>query len=1259
MSSSGEIEKGDTPAPLESDAEASVEPTIFSMTPDMLLQQGSGAATGSSDLLPPPSPVERTSIELTTEDVKKALAGINQENEEGDANGLGLREQQVADSSCPASPAEEVDEAKKKKRMKKPKPPEEQPGSTETAPAESTRTKQPGAKGDLKRRKTPRPVNGEQQPFSGAARSDPTTKVTRKEEKTSEEILKRRKKKPRPIESQQPSSETAPGTAAAENGLADATTKERKVGDDTKPRRRKPRPTGEGQDRAGPGGVRSAPINSSGAGKENRVRKKKPRPTHDGQQSSSPIDSSNPPLMNKSVRPAASAQRKGQKKWRTKSLVSKPAAEQERSAPLEAIPEYPPPSLEEIKRIMGIKDTDINDNKTKKKKKKKKAKKEKAEATDESATTNLSSTAVSNAPSEGQIPGAYAVPQSSEAETPLPALSSLPPPPTMEETKELFRIQDGGSASTSLNKVDPTSGGNSGTSSDKQDGPLQDNVEKESDAIALSITLTTPSSEANALAAAGSPPVVGAGPNPENVPPKPFLETEQESQSLVNMNQKNTSASPAASSKNAKRTKGNATAETPSLIARDAPPDLLSEPLPSNTLGQEQHPANAIEEQPVDPIQDPGILVVQYENDKLRKRKFQLKKLYILGTCFLVAVGIVSVIFHFVIGWDEEQDDETIYHETGEVFSIEGLPDDTLAALENLNSPQSRAYQWLSRDPNRYSYPDWRLRQRFAVAVMIFSLRQATGPSAISAMFSGGHWLVYEKSECDWGSMSDTLDNSPVCDDKDRYINLDLSSVSGVDADLITTVPAEVSFLSELKSLGMVRNGIFIPWEEFLPSNIGQLENLRILDFSHNEITNQITKASALFRLADLESLDLSWNHLTGEIPAELASLRQLTRLNLAHNRLSGSIEKLVELKNLESLELGGNELAGKMPSLLGSLSKLQSLFLAETSLTGEIPTELGMLSNTLAALDLGTTLLTGAIPTELGLLGRTLKYLDLSANSFSGRIPSELGLLSSLEWLSLSLSSLTGSAPSELGQLKALKELDISNSLLNGPLPTEIGTLTTLQRLHMFGNSHTGSIISEIGSLGGSLLWLDLSVNKLSGVIPSELGLLSILLELDLSTNSLTGSIPMELFRISTLQRIDLTNNFLTERLPENIGEGLTSVNVLRLGGNYLEGSIPSTIGLLGSLLELDLSNTAITGSVPSELALLTDLQILKLSKNFLSGGIPVEMESLTTLRIIELEGTGLTGGMPEGLCLLPYLESLSVDCSKVNCGDCRCECK
>lgn len=81
-------------------------------------------------------------------------------------------------------------------------------------------------------------------------------------------------------------------------------------------------------------------------------------------------------------------------------------------------------------------------------------------------------------------------------------------------------------------------------------------------------------------------------------------------------------------------------------------------------------------------------------------------------------------------------------------------------------------------------------------------------------------------------------------------------------------------------------------------------------------------------------------------------------------------------------------------------------------------------------------------------------------------------------------------------------------------------------------------------------------------------------------------------LYSIPFLSSRNLSNNDIVQNIPSEIGS-LTTLIELDLGGNSLSGSIPSQVGSLTSLTVLDLANNLLTGLRP-DLSLLIGLQTL-----------------------------------------------------------------
>ncbi|PID48114.1 MAG: Two component regulator three Y domain protein [Proteobacteria bacterium] len=131
-------------------------------------------------------------------------------------------------------------------------------------------------------------------------------------------------------------------------------------------------------------------------------------------------------------------------------------------------------------------------------------------------------------------------------------------------------------------------------------------------------------------------------------------------------------------------------------------------------------------------------------------------------------------------------------------------------------------------------------------------------------------------------------------------------------------------------------------------------------------------------------------NNLAGSIPSEIGNLEYLELLNLSFNKLTGQIpSEIGELTKLKYLRLWDNKLTGPIPSEIGNLSELQDLSIRDNNLTGSIPSEIVNLTELYSIL-LYNNNLTGPIPSDIGNLSE-LKYLCLDGNNLTGQIPSSI----------------------------------------------------------------------------------------------------------------------------------------------------------------------------------------------------------------------------------------------------------------------------
>ena len=360
-------------------------------------------------------------------------------------------------------------------------------------------------------------------------------------------------------------------------------------------------------------------------------------------------------------------------------------------------------------------------------------------------------------------------------------------------------------------------------------------------------------------------------------------------------------------------------------------------------------------------------------------------------------------------------------------------------------------------------------------------------------------------------------------------------------------IPSQFSHLPNLKLLSILEQ----KGRELITGPLPTFENARnlwLFDAANNDLTGPIPSnfmENSLNTDKDV-SIYLQNNEISGSIPESLTKFQRLD-LNLAGNRISLIPNPLCELGGWMNGNVGtvGNCSAILCPSgtfnQFGHHSpgtpcfdcpRLESVFLGQTRCDDNIRTEYEIL-------DL--------------LFVRTAGEFWVNADGWQTEAPV-------CSWAGIRCDD------GDLQDTTGVTSIVLESNGLSGTLPSEIWRLPSLQTVNFNGNPNLALTFDGLSRAGDTLENLFLS---------------------DVKLETIEG-----ISQASSLKTLDISNNGIFEVLPGDIFDLSSTIEHLHIQNNRFYGSLPTSIGKLTKLKELNATHNQFFSTIPSQLGSMLELE-------------------------------------------------------------------
>ncbi|XP_050157286.1 disease resistance protein RUN1-like isoform X2 [Malus sylvestris] len=384
----------------------------------------------------------------------------------------------------------------------------------------------------------------------------------------------------------------------------------------------------------------------------------------------------------------------------------------------------------------------------------------------------------------------------------------------------------------------------------------------------------------------------------------------------------------------------------------------------------------------------------------------------------------------------------------------------------------------------------------------------------------------------------------------------------------------------------------------------------------------------------------LKWSWYPSKCLPPIFQPDELTELSLRHSKIDHLWDGIKRLGKLKSIDLSYSHNLTRTPDFT-SIQNLEKLVLEGCTNLAKIHPSIAFLRR-LRILNLKDCKSIMSLPNKVEM--ESLEVFDISGCSKVKKIPEFVGEMKNFRRLSLSR-TVVQEIPSSVIR-SSLEEIDLSGTALRETESSLVSVKNLVLSNFMGSNAPPARSWRSFFTFGE----FPAKISHPASVVLASLRDLCFLKDLNLENcNFCGGAIPKDIGLLSSLVRLNLSGNHLVS-LPASIS-GLSKLQYLNLENCSLcEGAIPEDIGFLSSLETLDLSGNHLV-SLPASISGLSKLQYLNLKNcSLCEGAIPEDIGFLSSLERLNLSRNHLVS-LPASISGLSQLEGLYLE----NCSLCE----